>query len=100
MDRASKSLGRKYWWHIESVKVIAEYWKDKGLLEQYGKDFFGWSVGFTSWDLCNYSGTDKGELIQKLFSVWEEFDLLKYKKKLSVKQKYDFYCLEKAVRKV
>ena len=99
MDNAAKDLGKKYSWHIEAVRIIAEYWKKKGLLNKYGEYFFDWSVSFTTWDLYKYKGPDKIELVNRLFSVWKDYDLLKYRNKLSLKQKFKFYCFSKMIRK-
>ncbi|MDD3252705.1 MAG: glycosyltransferase family 2 protein [Lachnospiraceae bacterium] len=77
MFSASKRLDEKYDQHIELVDTIAEYWQELGILDEYKKSFFNWSVSFMGYDLKQYTDKErKKELVDKLFCVWEKYDCL------------------------
>ena len=95
MNNASRDIGKKYRWHIDAINAIATYWKNNLFLQKYPKEFFNWSISFMGWDLQFYQGTEKSDLINALFKIWDEFDLLKYRNSLPIKQKVSFYHLNR-----
>lgn len=87
MANAAKDPYEKYAHHIRALYVIAEFWKEKKLLEAYKKEFMAWTVSFIGWDLYNYHGYWKEDLIRKTCHFWEEYDLLAQTGKLPVKDR-------------
>jgi len=95
MANASKDPYQKYIYHIDSLHIIAQYWKKNGLLNIHKEKFMAWTVSFMGWDLYNYNGHAKNELIQRLRDFWNKYDLTKCKTELSTKEKlYYTYILK------
>lgn len=88
MSNAARDPYKKYLYHIDAMYVIAEFWKEHGLLEEYKEDFMKWTVSFMGWDLYNYNGCLKQELIKRLTKLWEVYDLQSSCKKLSKKERF------------
>ena len=87
MAAASKDMYKKYSYHIDAMQIIADYWKEHGLLDRYGNEFFAWTVSFIGWDLFDYSGEAKEILIKRACEFWDVFELGKYMSGLTAKNK-------------
>lgn len=98
MSGVQKNLYQKYIYHIEAMRKIADFWKYNGLLEQYSQEFMKWTVSFIGWDLYQYQGYKKEELVQKVQGFWTQFDLNRYTKKLNIKEKYYYSYIMKSVK--
>lgn len=85
MENAGKDLYKKYKHHLQAMRIIAEYWKRKGLLEQYAKEFMNWTVLFMGWDMYQYNGYAKQELIRELREFWSAYQLKPYAKYMDKK---------------
>ena len=66
-----------------------------GLLEIYSQEFMAWTVSFVGWDLYNYKGQAKEELIQRVCKFWENYNLHNYTKLLSSKDKVYYTYMRK-----
>lgn len=87
MANAAKDPYQKYVHHINALYVIADFWKERGYLEQYKQEFMAWTVSFMGWDLYNYQGHAKNDLINRLREFWMSYGLQVYTKHLPVKDK-------------
>lgn len=87
MANAAKDLYQKYMYHIDALYIIAEFWNNRGLLKQYTHEFMAWTVSFMGWDLYNYQGEGKSDLINQLYEFWEKYELQNATKRISTKGK-------------
>ncbi len=90
MNNAARDPYQKYMHHINAMHAVADFWREKGFLEKYRQEFMAWTVSFMGWDLYNYQGHKKEELIRRLCRFWAKYELLNHTGKLSLKQK--IYC--------
>ena len=95
MFYAEKNLSQKYAHHIRSVNILAEYWKLHGLFEDYGTDFFKWTVSFLGPDLYRYTNPDKQELLYDVRMFWETYQLGRYLSELTDQQAFYFSYIMK-----
>lgn len=93
MANASKDVYKKYLQHINAMRIIAQKWKQLGLLEKYKKEFLAWTVSFMGWDLYNYSGPQKSDLIQRTRDFWKEYELLSSDAGLSGKDRIYYHYI-------
>ena len=94
MANASKNVSLKYRQHLDAMEIIAAFWQQRGLLEQYRDKFMKWTLIFMGWDLCHYKGADRKELMQLLCIFWRKYGLENCKTELSRKQKLYFYYIK------
>lgn len=98
MENASKNLYKKYSFHIDAMYKIADFWRENGFLNHYSSDFMKWTVSFMGWDLHNYSGYAKEELVCRVQAFWNQYDLNRHTKKLDAKEKHYYNHIVKSAK--
>ena len=82
MKEAMADLDDRTQKHIRNIGYIADYWNEHGLMEQFGKGFLGWAVGFVVPDLEKLELKDKPGLARQLLEVLESRGVTRYRSKL------------------
>jgi len=78
MSNAAKDFSKKIEMHLKEAFVIASYWKEKGVIEVYGKDFLIWTIEFLYYDIYQLEQKEKIMMLKKLVAIWKSFNLLKF----------------------
>lgn len=90
MEKTSHDFEKKFQLHIGMVKIITEYWIQKGYIKQYGTDYLAWIVRFLLVDLCENKFEKKKEYANEIYKVLSNAELLEKREKLSKKEKFVF----------
>ena len=65
--------------HLILLDSVCADWKERGLLEKYGGDFFSWAIDFLYWSFAETSSLQKKKLATEIITFLEERDYNKYK---------------------
>lgn len=87
MANAGNNLYQKYIYHIVALNIIADYWSEKGLFDKYSHEFMAWTVYFMGWDLYQYRGENKKELLEKTCEFWSKYNLEKCISKIPLRNR-------------
>lgn len=95
MSGLDKDMNIKIGLHLDMVEIIAKFWMEHGLLEKYGRAFLQWLLEFTVPDLLENELEKKNELVSRLKSIIEKYDLNQYAKSMSVLSRKRYKELQK-----
>lgn len=84
--------------HIKNVKNISQYWREKGFLNKWGKEYFEWMIEFIVPDLIQFHPHNQKELARKFLQDIRECGLLEYKKKARFETWEKYRKLEKMAK--
>lgn len=87
MNLAGKDIQKKYLDHVNEIKIITDYWNKNNLINKYGKDLLKWSISFIYNDIKRQDIKIKLLVYRKLIEVWHQYNLLKFYKYLSPREK-------------
>lgn len=87
MRQAYQDLDYKMSEHVKMVTTITEYWSDKGLLDDYGAEYYSWLLEFMVPSLHQFKLKQRREHARKLRDVIERFELPQYGPKLNADKK-------------
>lgn len=82
MNASEADLDARTTRHIDNIGVIADYWIEHGIMDQYGVGFLGWAVGLVIPDLEKLKLKDVTALARHLMEVLEERNLTRFRGKL------------------
>ena len=69
MDNASKDFSGKIEMHLKEVFIIAKYWKEKGFIEIYGKNFLNWTIEFLYDDIHRLAKNEKNRIKKNMLML-------------------------------
>lgn len=99
METTGRNFEEKFKLHIGMVKIITNYWEEKGFLDMYGAEYLGWLIRFLIVDLCENDFIEKKEYAKEIYDILEDKNILKYKNKLELKETFTFLFFLRIVNK-
>ena len=98
MFRYGAEKDKKLKQHVDNLRISTLYWREKGFLEKWGKEYFEWMIDFIVPDLIQFHPQNQKELARKLLQDIKECGLLDYKKKVRFETWEKYRKLEKMAR--
>ncbi|MBR5318649.1 MAG: glycosyltransferase family 2 protein [Peptococcaceae bacterium] len=90
METVGRDFEQKFKLHIGMVRIITDYWQEKGFLKLYGAEYLSWITRFLLVDLCEAKFSNKKQYAREIYKILENADVLVCKNKLELKEKYVF----------
>ena len=80
MENINDDYAAKIRKHLPMARIITEYWKEKGLLDQYGGDYYMWVLDFLTQELRKVKDRDKRkEVAGEIRKTLSRYGLEKYR---------------------
>ena len=99
METMGRDMEEKFKIHVGMVRIIADYWEEKGFIHMYGAEFLNWLTGFLLVDLCENNYSDKKQYAKEIYKLLDNMNILVYKNKLKLKEKFVFTFFMRLVDK-
>ena len=90
METTGRDFEQKFQLHIGMVKIITDFWKEKGFLDLYGAEYLAWMIRFLIVDLCERKLVNQKEYAKDIYDLLSSVGLLEKQEKLSKKEKFTF----------
>lgn len=94
----NKDIERKLEQHVVNMRDITSYWKEKELLDKWGGEYLKWYIDFILNDLTAYKPENQKQLAQSVLNIMEEFGLIEWKEKSSLKVKEKYRILNRVAK--
>lgn len=77
----NKEFEKKMWHHIKNMQIITDYWHKRGWIDQWGKEYFEWFIGFLVPDLIHYEGENREKMALKALKIMHHYGVSDWKRK-------------------
>ena len=85
--------------HITAVENAASFWRERGLMDKYGADYFAWALNYIVSDLKRFDLDDEGAVAREFMDSIGRMGLMGYSSKLHGKAKRQFSKLSAMTKK-
>lgn len=94
MFRYNTDIEEKLQQHVNNMRIITEFWHEKGLIDKWGKYFFEWYVRFIVPDLIQQNPENKQQLAKEALSIMKHYGVWEWRNKVSleIKEKTKRLC--------